>query len=299
MDVIGVDIGGTKCAVIKADKYGKFLGKVSFLTKSFKKTLKEILDAIDKMQPKKSTVFGISCGGPLDSNRGIILSPPNLPEWNEVCIVDIITRKFGGEAFLMNDANAGALAEWKFGAGRSCLNLVFLTFGMGMGAGLILNGKLYEGVCGMAGEIGHIRLAAKGPVGYGKEGSFEGFCSGGGLSQMASLKSNGIIKDDNVKILTAKSLAKGAKEGNKEARKIFAESRRYLGKALSILIDVINPEIIIVRFRTFCWCCFYLYWQHKGLDNRHRIFVRFRYWCRKLIKSIKAFSGPFVRKTVK
>ena len=85
----------------------------------------------------------------------------------------------------MNDANACALAEWQFGAGRGCQSMIFLTMGTGMGAGLILDGRLYEGVTGNAGEVGHLRLAADGPVGFGKAGSFEGFCSGGGIAQIA------------------------------------------------------------------------------------------------------------------
>ena len=247
MNIIGIDIGGTKCAVVKADEVGNLLDKVSFPTKGYTETLARIFNTVSKMQPNKSTVFGVSCGGPLDAKRGMILSPPNLPGWDEVPIVDKIVHKFGGKAFLMNDANAGALAEWKFGVGKSCRNLIFLTFGTGMGAGFILNGELYEGSCGMAGEVGHIRLATEGPIGYGKKGSFEGFCSGGGLAQMAHLKSNErITKRDIAESVTAKDLALAAKEGNKVAQKIFAESGRHLGRALSILIDIINPEIIIL-----------------------------------------------------
>ena len=89
---------------------------------------------------------------------------------------------------MQNDANAGAIAEWKYGAGKGYNNLIFLTFGTGMGAGLILNGKLYSGTTDLAGEVGHIRLAEMGPVGFGKAGSFEGFCSGGGIAQLAQIK---------------------------------------------------------------------------------------------------------------
>lgn len=84
-----------------------------------------------------------------------------------------------------NDANACALAEWRWGAGQGCRSMAFLTFGTGLGAGLILDGRLYRGACGMAGELGHWRLSDYGPTGYGKEGSFEGFCSGGGIRQLA------------------------------------------------------------------------------------------------------------------
>ena len=97
--------------------------------------------------------MGISCGGPLDASSGVILSPPNLPGWDNVKIVQMIEEKFGVPCGLQNDANACALAEWRFGAGKGTKNMIFLTFGTGMGAGLILDGKLYAGTNGMAGEI--------------------------------------------------------------------------------------------------------------------------------------------------
>ena len=110
-----------------------------------------------------------------------------MPDWDNIPIVEIIKNHFGCPVHLQNDANACAVAEWKFGAGRGKNNVVFLTFGTGLGAGLILDGKLYRGASNMAGEAGHIRLASFGPVGYGKAGSFEGFCSGGGIAQLGRM----------------------------------------------------------------------------------------------------------------
>ena len=129
--------------------------------------------------------LGISCGGPLNSKTGRVLSPPNLFGWDDIPIVEMMEARYGIPTALQNDANACALAEWRFGAARGFENVIFCTFGTGMGAGLILNGRLYEGTTGMAGEIGHLRLSEHGPVGFGKEGSFEGFCSGGGIAQFA------------------------------------------------------------------------------------------------------------------
>ena len=103
-------------------------------------------------------------------------------------IVEWLQNRINVPAFPQNDANACALAEWQFGAGRGCKNMVFLTFGTGMGAGLILDGRLYAGTNDMAGEAGHMRLAPDGPEGYGKRGSFEGFCSGGGIRQLAQME---------------------------------------------------------------------------------------------------------------
>jgi glucokinase len=95
----------------------------------------------------------------------------------------MLQNKFNSQDFLQNVSNACALAEWKFGAGKGCKNMIFLTFGTGMGAGLILDGRLYSGTNDMAGEVGHVRIAEDGFAGYGKAGSFEGFCSGGGIAQ--------------------------------------------------------------------------------------------------------------------
>lgn len=187
---IGLDIGGTKCAVISADDVGNILTRVAFPTKSVGETLALFNEEIDRLLESKAEndelkAIGISCGGPLDETKGVILSPPNLPGWDEITIVQDLEARYHVPARLRNDANACALAEWRFGAGRGTENMIFLTFGTGMGAGLILNGRLYSGTNGNAGEVGHMRLENEGPVGYHKKGSFEGFCSGGGIARLA------------------------------------------------------------------------------------------------------------------
>jgi len=251
LSVIGLDIGGTKCSVSRADQEGKLLEKKSFFTSDAKTTLDELITTVASMDVGPSPVFGISCGGPLDSKRGLILSPPNLPGWNEIPIVKLLADRFGGKAFLMNDANAGVLAEWKFGAARGHKNVIFLTHGTGMGAGIVLNNRLYEGTSGMAGEVGHIRLEPDGPVGYNKAGSFEGFCGGAGIARLAQQKArelNGKVSFNKGRIdeIATKEIAQAAKEGDAIAREIFTLSGHYLGMALSILIDILNPEIIVL-----------------------------------------------------
>ncbi len=251
---IGVDIGGTKCAVVKSDDNGKITEKVSFETRSCNETIEEFKKIIKNMGDAKA--IGISCGGPLDSKRGVILSPPNLLGWDEVPIALIFEKSFGIRTFLENDANACALAEWKFGAGKGCDNMVFLTFGTGLGAGLILNGQIYRGASDMAGELGHIRLSETGPVGYGKSGSFEGFCSGGGIAQLGKIKAMekfqmgkkpSYCSDINeIDSITAKKIAKCANEGCEDAIEIFDMSARKLGMGLSFVIDILNPEKIVV-----------------------------------------------------
>lgn len=251
---IGIDIGGTKCAITKGDAECNVLQKIKFPTTDKENTLNAIFNAVEEMG--QADAIGVSCGGPLDSKKGVIMSPPNLPDWDNVPIVKMLERKFKMPAFLQNDANACALAEWKFGAGKGCENMVFFTFGTGLGAGLVLNGKLYEGTNGMAGEAGHIRLADNGPSGYGKEGSFEGFCSGGGIAKLGKRYAQEKLQAgksvsfcDNFALLeniTAKSIAESAYKGNQDAIEIYETCGSMLGKGLSVVIDILNPERIVL-----------------------------------------------------
>ena len=149
--------------------------------------IEKLIEMADTILDKTPDSIGISCGGPLDSRRGVIMGPPNLPGWDDVYIVRQIENHYGVQAHLQNDANACAVAEWKFGAGRGKQNVVFMTFGTGLGAGLILDGKLYSGTNDNAGELGHIRLDRFGPVGFGKAGSFEGFCSGRRIARFGAV----------------------------------------------------------------------------------------------------------------
>ena len=156
---------------------------------------------------------------------------------------------------LQNDANACALAEYKFGAGRGSRNMVFLTLGTGLGAGIVIDGKLYSGANDNAGEVGHIRLAEYGPVGYGKRGSFEGFTSGGGIAQIASV----LVKEQwqqgnkvpwcelgGLDKITTQLVAEQASKGDAVAKEAFDIAAEYLGRGLSIIIDTLNPEVIVI-----------------------------------------------------
>lgn len=262
MYILGFDIGGTKCAVITADADEN---KIELLKKKSCPTdlslspyemLERLCDMADSILIKKPNAVGISCGGPLDSKKGIILSPPNLPGWDEVKICDFLTQRYNCPVRLQNDANACAIAEWKYGAGKGSENMIFLTFGTGLGAGMILGGRLYTGKNDNAGEVGHIRLEDEGPVGYGKKGSFEGFCSGGGLSQLGydlavEAMNKGAsplyFKDGMTqKEVTAKSIAESAKLGDETALEVFRVCGEKLGRGLSVLVDILNPEAIIL-----------------------------------------------------
>lgn len=250
---IGVDIGGTKCAVVLGDENG-IAKKIKFQTTTYTETIQNIIHAIREIG--EGDAIGISCGGPLDAKNGIILSPPNLPGWDEVHITEMLQAEFHIPAYLCNDADACALAEWKFGAGKGTSHMIFLTFGTGMGAGLILNGKLYSGACGMAGEVGHIRMAAHGPVGYGKAGSFEGFCSGGGIAQLGRTLALEVLQTGKtlpycktkaeLDGISAKLLAEYANQNEPIALEVFRICGEKLGEGLAILVDILNPEAIVI-----------------------------------------------------
>ena len=266
---LGFDIGGTKCAVILGrgempeSHEELIIDKIAFPTnveRGWEAIISEMIASADTIlsrhgitSPERElTGIGISCGGPLDSRKGTINCPPNLPDWDNVPICDMLYEHFGIRPNLQNDANACAVAEWKFGAGKGTENMIFLTFGTGMGAGLILNGKLYSGTNDMAGEVGHIRLSPDGPVGYGKAGSFEGFCSGGGIKRLGEMMLENARLDGTESVLfgeteiSAKTIAIAARSGDSLAKKIYDTCAERLGMGLSILIDILNPEAIVI-----------------------------------------------------
>ncbi|MDX9946510.1 MAG: ROK family protein [Bacteroidales bacterium] len=260
---LGIDVGGTKCAVIAGTEDMKILRKTIFNTETHKgpghaiglllNTASELAVSLGIENLK---AIGISCGGPLDSRKGIVQSPPNLPGWDDIPIVDLFRDKFKVPVYLQNDANACALAEWKFGAGKGTRNMIFLTFGTGMGGGLILDGRLYTGANDLAGEVGHVRLAKDGPTAYGKMGSFEGFCSGTGIAILArqivsekfalNQKVSFCRTPEDIDRISARDVAEAAFAGDKTAIKILEISGEYLGKGISVLIDILNPEKIVI-----------------------------------------------------
>jgi glucokinase len=245
--ILGFDIGGTKCAVIlgmTTEDGGsiRIEERIAIPSVGTPETIQGELERIARqlIDPRNSRpdAIGISCGGPLNSRLGVIQGPPNLPEWRDIAITDRFSRVFGCPAHLQNDANACAVAEWRWGAGRGTRNMVFLTFGTGMGAGLIIDGNLYSGTSDNAGEVGHMRLAKDGPEGYGKQGSLEGFCSGGGILRLARMSG---FEGNN-----AREVFIAAKAGNRVAAKVVWECAQHLGRGLAVVVDILNPERIVI-----------------------------------------------------
>jgi glucokinase len=200
--------------------------------------------------------IGVVCGSPLDEDAGLVMAPPNLPQWTAVDVLTPFAERFGVRPTLLNDADAGALAEWIWGAGKGARSVVFLTMGTGLGAGLVLNGQLYRGATGLAGEVGHWRLSSTGPLGHGKAGSFEGFCAGSGIARQAQQAaaeqlSNGAptaMAPDwaSVAGLTAAQVGRAADEGDPLAERLWHSVGERLGAGLALLIDLLNPEVIVM-----------------------------------------------------
>ncbi len=262
--LIGVDIGGTKTAVLASADPPGVLERIEFPTRpargpqpaidSIRRGVHELLSR-HLTGGMKLEAIGVSCGSPLDPVRGVIQAPPNLSTWVDVPITSILGQEFGVECQLENDANAGAVAEHQFGAGRGCRHMVFITMGTGFGAGIIADGRLYRGANDMAGEIGHVRLSRSGPVGYHKAGSAEGWASGGGVAQVAeravaaarrrreSTLLGGRLKRGSI---TARDVGLAAQSGDAVALRIIRGTGHRLGEALAILVDILNPERIVI-----------------------------------------------------
>ena len=260
--LVGVDIGGTKTAVVLSIEPPSVLERIEFPTKQAKgpepavRLIKEGIHNLLTKHKLKPAAIGVSCGGPLDHLAGVIQAPPNLSTWVDVPIKAILEEEFGIPCRLENDANAGAVAEHRFGAGQGCRNMVFLTMGTGLGAGIIADGHLYHGTNDFAGEIGHVRLTRSGPVGYHKAGSVEGWASGGGMAQVAlkAVEAARRRKEPTLlaeilqrgKTLTAREVALAARKGDATAILILRSTGKRLGAVLAILVDILNPERIVI-----------------------------------------------------
>lgn len=255
-----MDIGGTKTAVVLSDAAPEIASRKEFATAPDlgpEHALTAIVASIRELVSSQRAGgiiqgIGISCGSPLDRHRGIIQRPPNLQTWIDVPITSYLSEQFGVPCRLENDANAGAVAEFRYGAGRGAGTMIFITMGTGFGAGIVIEGRLFHGATDSAGEIGHVRLTPSGPIGYNKAGSVEGWASGGGIAQVAAEAVSQARKAGQASSLTdvprisAKDVAAAAEAGDTVARQILQQMGEKTGEALSILIDLFNPDRIVL-----------------------------------------------------
>jgi glucokinase len=248
--ILGLDIGGTKTAVVLGDRTGYVFARFEFPTRTergFDATFAELCAQIDEVRaPGTHTppaCISVSIGGPLDIERGIIKSPPNLPGWDDIPLKHLLNDRYRLPVYVEHDGNAGALAEWYFGAARGCRNVIFLTMGTGFGGGLILNGQLYRGTCDLAGEVGHVRLMEDGLTAFGKTGCWEALCGGAGIARVAALR---FPERWSAGQVTAREIATAALHGDQNAHVVLHEVGHWLGRGLAVLLDILNPEIIVI-----------------------------------------------------
>jgi glucokinase len=246
--LLGFDIGGTKTAVVLGTPAGEILARAETPTlaaEPFDIACNQMIETADRLLACENAhpqAISASVGGPLDIERGIIYAPPHLPNWVSAPLKDRLAAHYRLPVYIEHDGNAGALAEWYFGAGRGTQNMIYLTAGTGLGAGIILNGRIYRGSTDTAGEIGHIRIAEDGPLEYGKAGSWEGFCSGAGLAKLAHLRQPQRWTEDT----TTREIVALARADDPDAVELVTEMGTWLGKGLAILVDILNPQAIIV-----------------------------------------------------
>ncbi len=250
--ILGIDIGGTKTAAVLGTLHGEILFRAEMQTpanqpfatafETIEKLAARLLENIQQKGLPAPAAISVSVGGPLDIERGIIYSPPHLPLWDNAPLKERLYSRFNLPVFIEHDGNAGALAEFYFGAGRGTRSMLFLTLGTGLGAGMILDGRIYRGATDSAGEVGHIRVAETGPDEYGKAGSWEGFCSGAGLVRLARLRAPDAWPAE----ITTQEIVQRALAGDPLAGDLIAEVGTWLGKGMAILVDILNPERIVV-----------------------------------------------------
>lgn len=260
--LLGLDIGGTKIGLCVGTPEGGVLAREAIATDHAAEPAALLAECRARLMAMlarlggAAAAVGASCPGPLDYPGGRFLDPPNMPRWHGFGIREWLAANFQCPTAFMNDANATALAEWKWGAARGAVTAVYLTMSTGMGAGLIIDGRLYEGPLGLAGEIGRIRLRDDGPVGFAKRGSAEGFLSGPGMSQLAHQEALICIQRGEASRLraiaetgagiSAEQLCAAAVAGDAAARRVTDRLAVELGRLCAILNDVLNPDVIVL-----------------------------------------------------
>ena len=230
---IGVDVGGTNVKVALVDKDGSIVYSDTVPTRAemgyeytISNIIKAISDVIKESKVAKETIEGIGFGfpGQIDCDNGIVRLAPNIPGWVNIPIADIVSKEFNIPVKVDNDVRCAALAELNYGAGKGANNMICITVGTGIGSGLIVNGKLVRGASNAAGEIGHIKLQREnGPL-----------CGCGKYRELAKNE------------ITPYVVCEAAKQGDVVAKKIFEIIGNYIGIGLASVVNLLNPEKIVI-----------------------------------------------------
>ena len=267
--VVGIDIGGTKLATVVADSTGHILSKVRKPTLAEKgpeyalqllfEMVRETVASADLAQESVSAI-GVSCGGPLDTKTGVVYSPPNLPGWDALPLKAQLESEFHIPVTIENDANASALAEYRFGGGRGYEAVLYITMSTGIGGGIVIDGQIYHGANDSAGEVGHQILLPDGPrCGCGKRGCLEALCSGPAIARRAqdtiqkqlvdgTESATALLKLANGHIKNVKSehVLEAARAGDILALQLVEETAYYMGWGIANLVNILNPDIVLL-----------------------------------------------------
>jgi glucokinase len=232
------------------NRSGVILTGTSLETKQFHRNKQKLINALigeinnlirsKKLKPKDIAGIGFGLPGLIDSKRGIVNFLPNVPGWKNVPLKSIVQKQLRIPTFIENDVNLITLGEWKFGAGKGCQNMMCMTLGTGVGAGLVLNNALYRGEGFVAGELGHMPLNEKGPkCNCGGWGCFECYVGNGRLLQRARK----VFKNKNIQL---PDIFKLADQGNLRAVRFWKEAAAHIGNALVGVVNLLNPRLIII-----------------------------------------------------
>jgi glucokinase len=256
---LGVDLGGTKIAAILATSQGKIIAREHRTTpthedpetviQSLKRTIYELKEVSDVASSQISGI-GIAAAGILDFKAGVVTTSPNLPGWQDIPLREIIQREYGWPTFLENDANAAALGEYYFGAAKGSSNFIYITISTGIGTGIFINGQLYRGVSGAAGEAGHMTIKADGNLcSCGNIGCWESLASGSALAREAVRQieqgAKTAIQGDLTQI-TAETVSQAAQQGDRLAQELISHLGYYVGVGIVNLVNIFNPELILI-----------------------------------------------------
>lgn len=264
MYLIGIDIGGTKICVCIGDPQGNILVSKRILTQPLKGSihgLKAIASLIremfeeNRLELKQIATIGVSCPGPISTREGRMLTPPNLPGWENTEIVRYFSETFHKHVMMNNDGNAAAVAEFQFGSAKGTPNLVYLTCSTGMGGGAIVNGELVQGVSDTAAEVGHFVLDIKGPqCPCGQRGCFETYCGGAALAKkMREEIERGQIKTEilieaqgKLDQVDVSCLIKAVQKKDAYALKVWDEFITRLAQGIGVVLMNFNPEVVVL-----------------------------------------------------
>ncbi|MFC2041391.1 ROK family protein [Chloroflexota bacterium] len=261
--VLAVDLGGTKIIAALISSKGEMVDRDYSLTvadEGLESVIGKIFSAVDRLCHRSNIsqsqlgAISVAAAGVIDMGKGIITKSPNLPGWIDVPLRDRIEGKYKTNTFLINDANAAALGEHRFGTGKGTSNLVLLTLGTGIGGGIIINGDLYFGSSGGAGEVGHMTIDVNGPrCNCGNVGCLEMLASGKAVAREAircvSLGEQSCLAEmvgGRIENITAREVSLAAQQGDPLSSGVIARAAECLGAAMVNLVNVFSPEIIVV-----------------------------------------------------